>query len=189
MKLLYFDCFAGVAGDMTVGALLELGLPLETLRTTLATLPLSGYTLQQVPTQRHGIAGTGFRVHLTEEDQPHRHYSTIAALLDAAPLKPRVKELAQRIFRRLAEAESQVHGVPVERVHFHEVGAIDSIVDIVGTAIGIDYLGVERIYSSPSPLAAASLRPPTAGSRSPLPRPRGSCREFPWRATSARVSG
>jgi uncharacterized protein (TIGR00299 family) protein len=169
MKVLYFDCFAGIAGDMTVAALLELGLPIETLREGLALLPLSGYTLESSRVERHSIAGTSFRVTLTEEDQPHRHYSGIAALIEQAPLKPRVKELAQRIFRRLAEAEASVHNVSLERVHFHEVGAVDSIVDIVGTAIGLDYLGVERIYASALPFGRGFVQ--TAHGRLPVPAP------------------
>ncbi|OGU10863.1 MAG: TIGR00299 family protein [Geobacteraceae bacterium GWC2_58_44] len=169
MRMLYFDCFAGIAGDMTVAALLELGLPLETLREGLSALPLSGYTLESSRVDRHGIAGASFRVTLTEQDQPHRHYSGIAAMIEAAPLKPRVKELAQRIFRRLAEAEAAVHNVALERVHFHEVGAVDSIVDIVGTAIGIDYLGVERICASPLPFGRGFVQ--TAHGRLPVPAP------------------
>jgi pyridinium-3,5-bisthiocarboxylic acid mononucleotide nickel chelatase len=169
MKILYFDCFAGIAGDMTVAALLELGLPLETLREGLAALPFSGYTLESAPVQRHGIAGTTFRVLLSEEDQPHRHYSSIAAMIEASSLKPRVKELAGRIFLRLAEAESQVHGVALERVHFHEVGAVDSIADIVGVAIGLDYLGVDKVYASGLPFGRGFVQ--TAHGRLPVPTP------------------
>jgi uncharacterized protein (TIGR00299 family) protein len=169
MKVLYFDCFAGIAGDMTVAALLELGLPIETLREGLALLPLSGYTLASSRVERHSIAGTSFQVTLTGEDQPHRHYSGIAAMIEQAPLKPRVKDLAQRIFRRLAEAEASVHNVSLERVHFHEVGAIDSIVDIVGTAIGLDYLGVEQIYASALPFGRGFVQ--TAHGRLPVPAP------------------
>ena len=169
MKIVYFDCFAGIAGDMTVAALLELGLPMETLSKALALLPLSGYTLASSRVQRQGIAGTSFKVTLIEEDQPHRHYAGIAAMIEAAPLKPRVKELSLRIFRRLAEAEASVHGVPLERVHFHEVGAVDSIVDIVGTAIGLDYLGIDKIYSSPLPFGRGFVH--TAHGRLPVPAP------------------
>ena len=169
MKILYFDCFAGIAGDMTVAALIELGLPIETLREGLSLLPLSGYELGSSRVDRHGVAGTSFKVTLTKEDQPHRHYSGIAAMIEAAPLKPRVKELAQLIFRRLAEAEAAVHGVPMERVHFHEVGAVDSIVDIVGTAIGLDYLGIEKVYASPLPFGRGFVQ--TAHGRLPVPAP------------------
>lgn len=169
MKVLYFDCFAGIAGDMTVAALIELGLPLEVLRKELAVLPLSGYTLESSKVERHGVAGTSFKVNLTEADQPHRHYSGIAKMIDESPLAPRVKELAQRIFRRLAEAEAAVHGVPLERVHFHEVGAVDSIVDIVGTAIGLDYLGVEAVYASGLPYGRGFVQ--TAHGKLPVPAP------------------
>jgi pyridinium-3,5-bisthiocarboxylic acid mononucleotide nickel chelatase len=169
MKILYFDCFAGIAGDMTVAALLELGLPMETLKEGLCALPFSGYSLASSRVDRHGVAGTSFQVTLEAEDQPHRHYSGIAAMIEAAPLKPRVKELSQRIFRRLAEAEAHVHGVALERVHFHEVGAVDSIVDIVGTAIGLDYLGVDRVYASPLPFGRGFVH--TAHGRLPVPAP------------------
>ncbi|HJV34388.1 nickel pincer cofactor biosynthesis protein LarC [Geomonas sp.] len=169
MKIAYFDCFAGIAGDMTVAALLELGLPLETLREELDKLPLSGYALDSSRASRHGVSGTSFKVTLLKEDQPHRHYSGIAAMIEASSLKPRVKELAQRIFRRLAEAEAAVHGVPLERVHFHEVGAIDSIVDIVGTAIGLDYLGIDKVYASALPFGRGFVQ--TAHGRLPVPAP------------------
>ena len=169
MKVLYFDCFAGIAGDMTVAALMELGLPLETLREGLSLLPISGYELASSKVERHGVAGTHFQVTLTREDQPHRHYSGIAAMIEASALPPGVKELAQRIFLRLAQAEASVHGVPLERVHFHEVGGIDSIVDIVGTAIGLDYLGIDRIYASGLPYGRGFVQ--TAHGRLPVPAP------------------
>ena len=169
MKIIYFDCFAGIAGDMTVAALLELGLPLEALREGLALLPLSGYTLESAPVLRHGIAGTSFKVQLSAADQPHRHYSGIAEMIEESPLKARVKELSGRIFRRLAEAEAKVHGVALERVHFHEVGAIDSIADIVGVAIGLDYLGVEEVYASGLPYGRGFVK--TAHGLLPVPPP------------------
>ena len=169
MKLLYFDCFAGIAGDMTVAALIELGLPLKTLQRELSRLPLAGYTLKSEKVERHGVAGTSFKVACNEKDQPHRHYQAIAAMIGEAPLKPRVKELAGRIFLKLAEAEAAVHGVPLERVHFHEVGAIDSIVDIVGTAIGIDHLGIDRVTASALPWGRGFVK--TAHGLLPVPAP------------------
>ena len=169
MKLIYFDCFAGIAGDMTVAALIELGLPMAVLREGLSALPFSGYTLESSRVSRQGIAGTSFKVTLTGADQPHRHYSGIAAMIEKAQLQPRVKELAQRIFRRLAEAEASVHGVALERVHFHEVGAVDSIVDIVGTAIGLDYLGIDTVYASGLPFGRGFVQ--TAHGRLPVPAP------------------
>jgi len=169
MKILYFDCFAGIAGDMTVAALLELGLPMAILREGLAALPFSGYALESSKVERHGIAGTSFRVTLAGEDQPHRHYGGIKALIEAAPLKERVKEISLKIFRRLAEAEATVHGVELERVHFHEVGAVDSIVDIVGTAIGLDYLDIGRVYASGLPYGRGFVQ--TEHGRLPVPAP------------------
>ncbi|WP_224983614.1 nickel pincer cofactor biosynthesis protein LarC [Geomonas agri] len=169
MKVLYFDCFAGIAGDMTVAALIELGLPLETLQQELSSLPLCGYTLESRKVDRHGVAGTSFKVTLTEEDQPHRHYSGISAMIEKSDLKPRVKELSQRIFLKLAQAEATVHGVPLERVHFHEVGAVDSIVDIVGTAIGLDYLGIEKVCASGLPYGHGFVK--TAHGLLPVPAP------------------
>lgn len=169
MKVLYFDCFAGIAGDMTVAAMIELGLPLETLQRELSRLPLCGYTLSSRKVERHGVAGTSFKVTLTEEDQPHRHYCGIAAMIEKSELKPGVKELSQRIFLKLAQAEASVHGVPLERVHFHEVGAVDSIVDIVGTAIGLDYLGVEKVCASGLPYGRGFVK--TAHGLLPVPAP------------------
>lgn len=169
MKVLYFDCFAGIAGDMTVAALIELGVPLTALQQQLSSLPFSGYTLESRKVERHGVAGTSFKVTLTKEDQPHRHYCDIAAMIEESNLKPRVKELSQRIFLKLAQAEASVHGVPLERVHFHEVGAVDSIVDIVGTAIGLDYLGVEKICASGLPYGSGLVK--TAHGLLPVPAP------------------
>src|SRR6266568_3184266 len=138
MKILYIDCQAGIAGDMTVAALMELWLPIDHLRSELAKLPLplSSYRLDAERCQRHGITATRFLVHV-EEHQPPRHYTEIAAMIESSSLAEPVKARAQRIFFRLAEAEAKVHGVELGQVHFHEIGAVDSIVDIVGTAIGL----------------------------------------------------
>lgn len=157
MKTLYFDCFAGIAGDMTLGALLELGLPLEVLEKGLGALPFSGYRLEARRVERHGIGGTSFRVLLDHEDQPHRHYAEIAKMITNSTLSGAAKERAGRVFGKLAVAEGKVHGVPPERVHFHEVGAVDSIVDIVGCAIGLEYLGVERVLSSGLPYGSGFI--------------------------------
>jgi len=170
MKTLYLDCQAGIAGDMTVAALLELGLPLDHLRAELARLPLppTAFRLETERCQRHGISATRFIVHLAEH-QPDRHYTGIAGLIEASSLAEPVKELAQRIFFRLAEAEAKVHGVEIGRVHFHEVGAVDSIVDIVATAIGLNYLGIDRVCVSALPLGSGWVE--TAHGRLPLPAP------------------
>ncbi|WP_243372070.1 nickel pincer cofactor biosynthesis protein LarC [Geotalea sp. SG265] len=170
MNVLYFDCFAGIAGDMTVAALLELGLPLDHLRRELARLPLPGstYDLSVETVSRKGIAGCHFSVKVAQ-DQPHRHYGDIVAMIDGSSLTRTTKDKAQRIFRRLAEAEAKVHGMELDRVHFHEVGAVDSIIDVVGAAIGLDYLGVGEIYASSLPLGSGYIE--TAHGRLPVPAP------------------
>jgi len=170
LKILYFDCFAGISGDMTVGALLDLGVPLSFLEEELARLPisLSGYALSSQETFRRGIRATKFGVQVTE-DQPHRHYSDIAGMIEGSSLAGEVKLKAGSIFRRLAEAEAKVHGVELSRVHFHEVGALDSIIDIVGTALCLDFLGIEEIYASSLPLGSGFVE--TAHGRLPVPAP------------------
>jgi uncharacterized protein (TIGR00299 family) protein len=170
MKTLYLDCQAGIAGDMTVAALLDLGVPLEYLQTELTRLPLphTAFRLETEPCRRHGIAATRFVVHEAEH-QPHRHYTDIAALIEASSLTEPVKERAQRIFFRLAEAEAKVHGMDIGQVHFHEVGAIDSLVDIVGAAICLEYLSVGKIFASPLPLGSGFVE--TAHGLLPVPAP------------------
>jgi len=170
LKILYFDCYAGISGDMTVGALLDLGVPLDLLRESLALLPipLSGYSLHREETVRRGVRATKFSVRL-EEHQPHRHYSGIAAMIEQSSLPDGVKETAQRVFFRLAEAEARVHGVEIGQVHFHEVGGLDSIIDIVGTAICLHQLGIGEISVAPLPLGGGFVE--TAHGRLPVPAP------------------
>jgi pyridinium-3,5-bisthiocarboxylic acid mononucleotide nickel chelatase len=170
MNILYFDCGAGISGDMTVAALLELGVPLELLQGELARLPLphSSYSLDVERVKRQGIMATRFHVHVGEH-QPHRHYTDIAGMIESSSLAAGIKERAQRVFYRLAEAEARVHGVELGHVHFHEVGAVDSIVDIVGTAIGLDFLGVTEIHASSLPLGSGWVE--TAHGRLPVPAP------------------
>ncbi len=181
MKLAYLDCFAGVSGDMTVGALLALGLPLDVLREVLSALPLGGYRLEARCLARSGITATKFEVriegdthehehghvHEGEHGHGHRPYAEIRRMLADAPLAPGVRDRAARIFSRLAEAEGRVHGIAADAVTFHEVGAIDSIVDIVGTAVGLDWLGVDRVASAPLPLGRGLV----ASRHGPLPLP------------------
>jgi uncharacterized protein (TIGR00299 family) protein len=168
VNILYFDCYAGISGDMTVAALLDLGTPLDLLRDTLAGLPLSGYTLSAEETSRGGVRAVSFKVHVTE-DQPHRHYTDIAAMIERSSLPGEVKETAGRIFLRLAEAEAKVHGVQLDSVHFHEVGAVDSIVDIVGTAVCLHHLQVDGICASALPLGGGFVE--TCHGRLPVPAP------------------
>ena len=170
MRIIYFDCFAGISGDMTVAALLDLGVPLAVLEEGLArlALPRAGYRLGMTEVERRGVRAAGFHVHM-EEHQPHRHYTDIAGMIEQSSLAGGVKETAQKIFFRLAEAEARVHGVEIGHVHFHEVGGVDSIVDIVGTAICLDYLGVTEVYAAPLPYGSGFVE--TAHGRLPVPAP------------------
>ena len=178
MKIAYLDTFSGISGDMTVGALLHLGLPLDALRDTLATLALEGVQVSAERVQRSGIDAIKFhvRVHGEHPDPPHAHhahdhahrpYADIRALLEGSALPARVKELALTIFRRLAEAEGRVHGVAPESVEFHEVGALDAIVDVVGTALGLTHLGIEALHVGTLPLGQGRTR----SAHGPLPVP------------------
>jgi hypothetical protein len=165
MRILYLDCFAGASGDMLIGALLDCGLDFEFLRRELTKLGVSGYELNLRRVDRCGISAVKFDVHLREESHPdqhdhahehhhhhdhaHRSLTDIKRLIDSSTLSAEIKQRAQAIFERLGEAEAKIHNVPVEQIRFHEVGAVDSIVDIVGTCIGLDALRLTRIISSP----------------------------------------
>ncbi|HVF92119.1 MAG TPA: nickel pincer cofactor biosynthesis protein LarC [Blastocatellia bacterium] len=157
MRLLYFDCFAGVSGDMIIGAFIDLGLDLDELRCQLASLNLSGYELSAAPVKRGGIAATKFEVRVDEASQPARRLSDIAAMINDSTISDRSKAGSLRVFERLAEAEARVHASTKGRVHFHEVGAVDSIIDIVGSVIGLELLGVEQVISSPLRVGRGSV--------------------------------
>ena len=169
MKILYFDCFSGVSGDMTLAALLDLGLPLEKLQEDLKKLGLKNYSLEVRPGSRSGIAALGLEVKVGPQEEHHRHFSDIREMIDRSSLSSGVKELSLAIFQRLAEAEGRVHKKKVEEVHFHEVGAVDSIVDIVGTAIGISFFQPDRIYTSELPMGWGFVN--CQHGRLPLPAP------------------
>ena len=168
-KIVYLDCHSGVSGDMFLGAMLDAGLPLETLKTLLATLPVTGYQLIAEPFTDKGIRGTRFDVVLAEQEQPQRHLSDIAQILHASSLPAKICETVLAIFQRLAEAEAHVHGSTIEEVHFHEVGAIDAIVDITGAAIAIETLGITQLFASPLPLTGGHVD--TAHGLLPVPAP------------------
>ncbi|MFA5034170.1 MAG: nickel pincer cofactor biosynthesis protein LarC [Candidatus Margulisiibacteriota bacterium] len=149
MRLAYFDCSSGLAGNMVLGALLDAGLDKNQLINQLGNLRFAASKLQIKKTKKHAIKGTYFEVMSVE--QPHRGLTDILRLINKSKLSKTVKTLSAKIFRRLAEAEAKVHGLPINKVHFHEVGAVDAIIDIVGTAIAIEKLGIEAIYASPIP--------------------------------------
>ena len=148
MRIAYFDCFSGISGNMILGALVDAGLEMEQLQAELARLSVSGYTLSAERVRRRGLRGVHVEVKVPEEGV-ERHLHEIEEIIESSDLPDRVKAQSVAIFRRLAEAEAQVHGIPADHVHFHEVGAMDAIVDVVGAAIGLWLLGIERVYASP----------------------------------------
>lgn len=147
MKICYLDAFSGISGDMTVGALLDAGAPPDRVLEALRGLD-TGARYEVEKTSRRGINASKFRVHLDDAPRKHRHLSHILKMIDAAPIAARAKQNASAVFEKLGQAEAQVHGVPIEKVHFHEVGAADSIADIVGACVALDLLGVEELHLS-----------------------------------------
>ena len=166
--IIYFDCFSGISGDMALGALLDAGLPLEALRAELAKLDLPGWSVAAERGTRAFLAGTRALVDAPEQ-ATHRHLADVRAIIGRSALDPAVREQSMQVFARLAEAEGQVHGIAAEQVHFHEVGALDAIVDIVGVVAGLRLLGVQAVYSSPLPLGHGWVR--AAHGQLPLPAP------------------
>ena len=147
MRIAYFDCFAGASGDMILGALFDAGLDLQRFRKEISSLKMEGFQIDVKQAVRKGISGSKFTVEVTK-DQEERHLADIIGIIEHSRLSKDVKQRANLIFQRLAEAEAVIHGKSVEAVHFHEVGAVDSIIDIVGTVMGLEMLGVERVHAS-----------------------------------------
>jgi uncharacterized protein (TIGR00299 family) protein len=147
MKLAYFDCFSGISGDMTLGALVDAGCAVENLRAELRGLQVPGWELTAEKVWKNGMAATYVRV-MTEDQSKHRSLGAILEILQKSELAPGVRERAGAIFQKLGEAEARVHDLPLEKIHFHEVGAVDAIVDIVGACIGFHALGIEKFACS-----------------------------------------
>ena len=147
MKLAYFDCFSGISGDMTLGAVVDAGCAVEHLRADLRGLRVPGWELTAEKVWKNGMAATQVKV-VTEDQSKHRSLSAILEILQKSQLAPTVRERAAAIFQKLGEAEARVHDVPIEKIHFHEVGAVDAIIDIVGACIGFHELGIERFACS-----------------------------------------
>jgi len=184
MTLLYYDCFSGISGDMNLAALIDLGVPVEYLQAELLKLPVDGYKLHVSKGSKMGIGGTQVKVELASESKPsfnpanfkvgagsvssqtqslvskqqqQRNFAQIRIVINSSTLNSKVKEISIRIFEKVAIAEAKVHGMPVDEVHFHEVGAVDSIVDIVGAAICLDYLKPDAIMSSEAEWCVVSM--------------------------------
>jgi len=169
MSLIYVDAFSGVSGDMLLGALLDAGAAEQELRRRLGTLPITGYELRVRKESRKGLQATRAEVRLAHAEHHHRGLRDVLAVIDGADLPGRAAEWSKVVFSRLAEAEAKVHGTTPDKVHFHEVGAVDAIVDIVGTCTGLVLLGVERLASSPLPLGSGYVH--AAHGRLPVPAP------------------
>lgn len=171
MKLLYLDCFAGISGDMLLGALIDLGASEDALQAELGKLKLPGYTISTRRVLKQNIEATKFDcIEATSIRPPeHRGYTQIAGMITGSGLSENVKRRALSVFKRIGEAEAKIHGVPLETIHFHEVGAVDSIVDIVGTCIALELLGVDEVQASPVPLGSGFVE--TAHGKFPVPAP------------------
>jgi uncharacterized protein (TIGR00299 family) protein len=168
MKTLYFDCFAGASGDMILGALVGVGVDPRLLIEGLSLLGVAGYEVSFETVDRSGISATHARVH-TAHEHAHRHLGDILKIIYESRLSDKVKERAAHIFSRLAEAEARVHNVAVERIHFHEVGALDAIIDVVGACIGFELLAVERFVCSSLHVGSGMVE--MAHGRFPIPPP------------------
>jgi uncharacterized protein (TIGR00299 family) protein len=168
MKTLYFDCFAGASGDMILGAMVGAGVDPEHLREQLSLLRVDGFSIDLETVNRSGLSATYARVE-TAHEHKHRHLSDIKQIIESSDLSQDVKQLAVKIFTRLAEAEAHVHNEPVDHVHFHEVGALDAIVDVVGAAICFDYLKIDRFVCSPLHVGSGMVQ--MAHGRFPIPPP------------------
>ena len=168
MNIAYFDCFAGISGDMTLGALLDLGVPLDWLKEKLCAMPLEGFEIEKETIHVHGIQSAQVQIRIAEQ-QPARHYADIKTLIENAPLERVVVENSLKMFEKIAVAESAIHGVPIEKVHFHEVGALDSIIDIVGTALCMAYLEIESVSASRIPLGSGFVA--CSHGKLPVPAP------------------
>jgi uncharacterized protein (TIGR00299 family) protein len=167
-RIAYFDCFSGISGDMVLGALVDAGADLRAIEAGLRKLGLEGWSISAEKVKRGAIFATHVKVE-SSEGHHHRGLSIILGRIDKAGLAPRTADRARRIFTRLAEAEAKVHNMPVEEVHFHEVGAVDSIVDIVGAAIGFELLGIDEFACSALDVGAGQVK--TAHGMLPVPAP------------------
>lgn len=158
MKLLYFDCFSGISGDMIISSLLSHGINIDEFKEKIKGIALCNYNVVIGDTQKNGISAKSFKVEFSEGHHHHRNINDINEIIDKSDLSDNVKKVSIEIFQNLAEAEGRVHGKPAEEVHFHEVGAVDSIVDIVGVSILMDMIKPDKVMCSPLPLSSGFTR-------------------------------
>jgi hypothetical protein len=160
MRILYLDCFAGISGDMMLAALEDAGADREYIETELQKIRIEPFSLEWRTVMKKGISARKVDVVVPEDHKPHhhRHYSEIVELIRNAGFNEKVTAMSLAVFAKIGEAEAKIHNTPLENVHFHEVGAIDSIVDIIGAALALDSLQVDRIVSAPVPLGSGTIR-------------------------------
>lgn len=169
MKIALLDCFAGISGDMTLGSLIDAGVPLEYLNSEIGKLGLKDFEIKAEKTQRHHISATKAKVTFDEKNQPERKYLSIKSMIENSGLSKMVKNKSLQAFKILGEAEAKIHDKNLNDIHFHEVGAVDSIIDLVGSIIGFEYLGIEKIYGMPVPLGTGFTK--TDHGMIPVPSP------------------
>jgi uncharacterized protein (TIGR00299 family) protein len=174
MNIAYCDTIAGISGDMVLGAFLHAGVPLDFLQKELRAISLDGFEILPHHVQQHALSAISVEIRLSDhhhhENNHHRSYRDIEALIKDSSLKPRVRERALSVFSEIAKAEAKIHNVPLHEVHFHEVGAVDSIIDIVGACICLEFFGIEALYSSPVKLGSGGLVNTRHGTM-PVPTP------------------
>lgn len=168
MKIAYFDCIAGASGDMILGSLIDAGLPVQTLTEKLSALHLDDFSLEISQVSKNSISATHVEVRV-KDDVPERHLPQINAVVEQSDLPDHIKETAIAIFRRIGECEAKIHSSQLDHVHLHELGGVDTIVDVVGALVGLDALGVEAVYASPLPLGRGFIN--AAHGKIPLPAP------------------
>jgi uncharacterized protein (TIGR00299 family) protein len=170
MKIVYVDCFSGASGDMLLGALVDAGLSLEVLKSEIGKLGLAHYDLEARSIKKKGIGGTQVSVIIdSDHHHHHRHLADIARIIEESTLDDKIKKQSLAIFRRLAEAEAKVHRTPIEEVDFHEVGAMDSIIDVIGTVAGMNAMGIQKVFCSPLHVGTGTVQ--CAHGTLPVPAP------------------
>ncbi len=168
MKIAYFDCIAGASGDMILGALVDAGLPLTELQERLAALHLTDFTLEARRVAKNAFSATKIKVNVAD-NVPERHLDDILSIVEQSDLTPTIKARASEIFTKIGTAEAAIHGTALDQVHLHELGGVDTIVDVVGALVGIDALGIDRVFASPIPLGRGAIC--GAHGHIPLPAP------------------
>jgi len=169
MRVCYLDCFSGISGNMVLGALIDIGLPKSVILEEVAKLGVEPFDIEVKRNERMRIYGTHVKVRVREGNGPQRSYREIKRMIEESPLDQLVKERSLDIFHRLASAEAKIHGEKIDRVHFHEIGALDSIVDVVGAAAGVKYLAIEQVFVSRIPVGSGFVR--GQHGRLPVPAP------------------